>query len=72
MKARNVSKGDWITVGGKPVKVTRVTRHWGGWVDDGKIDIEYERGTRSGILRRGADTQVAHLAGKRGTKGGTR
>ncbi len=24
MKATNVSKGDWISVGGKPVKVTSV------------------------------------------------
>ncbi len=66
MKARNVSKGDWIKIGGKPVKVTKVDAggFWGlgGWVDG--LDISYKGGSKSGMLRREPDAQVAHLAGK--------
>jgi len=67
MKARNVSKGDWIKVSGKPVQVTRVEDggHWGaaGWVDG--LNISYKGGSKSGMLRHAPDTQVTHLAGKR-------
>src|SRR6266852_3023820 len=49
VKARNVSKGDWITVGGRPVKVTKVQAggFWGmaGWVDG--VNIEYKGGSKS-------------------------
>ena len=66
MKARNVSKGDWISVGGKPVQVTKVREggFWGlsGWTDG--LNISYKGGSKSGMLRRGHDTQVTHLAGK--------
>jgi len=65
VKARNVSKGDWISVAGKPVKVTKAEPggFWGafGWVDDG-MHISYEGGSKSGMLRQREDTQVAHLA----------
>ena len=71
VKARNVSKGDWISVAGKPVKVTKVEAggYWdlGGWVDDG-MHISYKGGSKSGMLRRGSDSQIAHLAGKRGKR----
>ena len=64
MKARNVSKGDWITVGGKPVKVTSAERTMrrGRHV----VKVSYAAGTRSGMLIREPDAQVAHLAGERG------
>ena len=64
MKAKNVAKGDWIKVDGKPVKVTGVedSGWWGpgGW-NDGKA-ISYKGGSKSGMLRRGGDDQVSHLA----------
>jgi len=66
VKARNVSKGDWITVGGRPVKVTKVEPggFWdlGGWVDG--LNISYEGGSKRGMLRQRHDSQVGHLAGK--------
>ncbi len=66
MKARNVSKGDWISVAGKPVQVTKVEAggYWSltGWVDE--EFISYKGGSKSGMLRRHSDTQVSHLAGK--------
>jgi len=71
VKARNVSKGDWISIGGKPVKVTSVEAggFWGltGWVGDG-MHISYRGGSKSGMLRQREDAQVAHLAGKRGKR----
>ena len=66
MKARNVAKGDWISVDGKPVKVTR-HQAGGWWGDSGWIsgyNISYKGGSKSGMLRRGGDEQVTHLAGK--------
>jgi hypothetical protein len=66
MKAKNVRKGDWVKVGGKPVKVTDVedTGWWtlGGFVEG--VGISYKGGSKSGMLRRGKDSQVTHLAGK--------
>ncbi len=67
MKARNVSKGDWIRVAGKPVKVTKVEAGGyrdddGCWVDG--LNVEYQGGSKSGMLRRGYGEQVTHLAGK--------
>ena len=68
MKARNVSKGDWISVGGKPVQVTKVEAggYWSssGWVNG--LNISYEGGSKRGMLRQRHDSQVSHLAGKRG------
>jgi hypothetical protein len=70
MKARNVSRGDWIKVAGRPVKVTKAEEggFWGltGWTDG--VHISYKGGSKSGVLRRGKDTQVSHLAGRRGKK----
>jgi hypothetical protein len=69
MKAKNISKGDWIKVGGKPVQVTNVEDggFWGAdekWVDG--VDISYRGGSKRGMLRRKPGEQVTHLAGKRG------
>lgn len=67
MKARNVSKGDWIKIGGKAVKVEHVedTSFWGAlsYISDGKA-IHYKGGSKSGVLRRGADAQVSHLVSR--------
>jgi hypothetical protein len=66
VKARKVSKGDWIKVDGKPVQVTGIedTGWWGlgGFVEG--VGIKYKGGSKSGMLRRGKDSQVTHLAGK--------
>ena len=67
MKARNIAKGNWIKVDGKSVQVTK-TERTGWWTLTGfteGVGISYKGGSRSGMLRRGPDTQVTHLAGRR-------
>jgi hypothetical protein len=64
VKARNVAKGDWIQVDGKPVQVTAAKR--GSKLGRTVIEISYKGGSKSGMLRPGPDTQVSHLAGRRG------
>jgi hypothetical protein len=70
MKAKNIRKGDWVKVSGKPVKVTAVedTGWWGlGGFTEG-VGISYKGGSKSGILRRRGNSQVTHLAGRRGKR----
>jgi hypothetical protein len=64
VKARNITKGDWLMVDGKPVQVTGIGE--GRKLGRPLIEISYKGGSRSGMLRRGHDTQVSHLAGRRG------
>jgi hypothetical protein len=70
VKARNVTKGDWITVDGRPVQVTgiKAVRFWAGREKVTGVGISYKGGSRSGMLRRAPGTQVSHLAGRRGKR----
>jgi hypothetical protein len=66
MKARNASRGDWIKVGGRAVQVTEAehTMRRGRHV----VKVSYGRGSRSGILVRGADTGLSRLYGQPGKR----
>ena len=59
-RARDISKGDWVKVDGRPVKVTHIAP--GQKLGRKVVEISYKHGNRSGMLRPDPDADISMAA----------